>query len=115
MKATNIIWDIDDPEDAKYLPTEIEIPNGMTDEDDISDYLSDTTGFCHEGFCLALSVHDLTRDQLILLKQHHLMESQVSVSYGELAEVDTLVSDEEIFAAYADTFFSEDDFPICDE
>ena len=52
MKATNIIWDADDPEDLEGLPTEIDIPEGMTDEDTISDYLSDLTGFCHKGFAL---------------------------------------------------------------
>lgn len=53
MKAKNIQWDIDfddfDPE-VDELPTEIEIPEGMTDEDEISDYISDQTGFCHKGF-----------------------------------------------------------------
>ena len=52
MKATNIMWDID-YDDNGILPTEIEIPNGMTDEDEISDYLSNVTGYCHCGFCLA--------------------------------------------------------------
>lgn len=52
MKAKNIIWNVDDPEDLEYLPTEIEIPEGMEDEDKISDYLSDETGFCHKGFSL---------------------------------------------------------------
>ena len=50
MKAINIIWDVDFEEDLEFLPTEIEIPNGMTDEDDISDYITDETGFCHCGF-----------------------------------------------------------------
>lgn len=50
MKAINIIWDIDGAEIE--LPTEIDIPDGMTDEDEISDYLSDETGFCHYGFDL---------------------------------------------------------------
>ncbi len=51
MKATCIKWDTDaDRELHKQLPTEIELPEGMTDEDDISDYLSDVTGFCHCGF-----------------------------------------------------------------
>ena len=48
MKATNIIWDTDG-EDVD-LPTEILLPPGMTDEDEISDYISDVTGFCHMGF-----------------------------------------------------------------
>lgn len=50
MKAINIEWDTDG-EDIT-LPTEIEIPMGMIDEDEISDYLSDTTGYCHFGFTL---------------------------------------------------------------
>jgi hypothetical protein len=48
MKAINIEWDTDG-EDID-LPTEIGIPEGMTDEEEISDYLSDETGFCHYGF-----------------------------------------------------------------
>ena len=52
MKATNIEWDVDELEDLEYLPTEIEIPEGMTDEEEISDYISDETGFCHNGFVL---------------------------------------------------------------
>ena len=49
MKAINIKWDID-YDDNGYLPTEIEIPENITDEDEISDYLSDTVGYCHCGF-----------------------------------------------------------------
>lgn len=52
MKATNIEWDVDYEEDLKSLPTEIEIPNGMEADDEISDYLSDVTGFCHKGYVL---------------------------------------------------------------
>ena len=56
MKATNIEWDVSDLEEDELedldLPTEIEIPEGMEDEDDISDYISDVTGFCHYGFVL---------------------------------------------------------------
>ena len=50
MKATNILWDTDGQE--VNLPTEIEIPEGMTDEEEISDYISDETGFCHFGFTI---------------------------------------------------------------
>lgn len=32
------------------LPDEIEIPENITDMDEISDYLSDQTGYCHKGF-----------------------------------------------------------------
>ena len=52
MKAINILWDVDEEEDLENLPAEIEIPDGMNDEDEISDYLSDITGFCHKGFML---------------------------------------------------------------
>lgn len=51
MKAFNIIWDVD-PGDHTALPTEIDIPDDITDEDEISDYLSDVTGYCHKGFRL---------------------------------------------------------------
>lgn len=53
MKAINILWDTDG-EDVN-LPTEIEIPDNIDpeNEDAISDYISDVTGFCHKGFGLA--------------------------------------------------------------
>lgn len=51
MKAINIKWDTDgDINLLKELPMEIKIPEGMTDEEEISDYLSNETGFCHYGF-----------------------------------------------------------------
>lgn len=34
------------------LPDAITVPEGMTDPEDISDWLSDEYGFCHEGFQL---------------------------------------------------------------
>lgn len=52
MKAVSIEWDADSEEDLKSLPTEIDIPPELTDIDEISDYLSDLTGFCHKGFVL---------------------------------------------------------------
>jgi len=50
MKAINIQWDIDEESDAVHLPNEMEVPADITDEEDISDYLSEVTGFCHKGF-----------------------------------------------------------------
>lgn len=56
MKAINITWDVDNKEDLDMLPSEIEIPEDMIDEagevgdDEISNYLSDVTGFCHKGY-----------------------------------------------------------------
>lgn len=52
LKAINIIWDVDYKKDLKHLPKEIDIPEDITDEDEISDYISDLTGFCHSGFDL---------------------------------------------------------------
>lgn len=51
LKATNILWDTDYDDDGE-LPTEIDIPEGMTDEDEISDYLSEVTGYCRQGYVL---------------------------------------------------------------
>ena len=39
MKTINIDWDVDYEEDLEDLPTEIEIPNGITDEEEISNYI----------------------------------------------------------------------------
>lgn len=52
MKAINIKWDVDSEDELDDLPKEVEIPHEMTDTDEISDYLSDLTGFCHAGFAL---------------------------------------------------------------
>ena len=63
MKAMNIKWDTDgDEELAKELPDTIEIPEELANEaknlndenEAISDYLSDVTGFCHYGFDLVI-------------------------------------------------------------
>lgn len=50
MKAANIIWDVDFEDELELLPTEIEIPDDIYSEDDISDYISYVTGYCHMGF-----------------------------------------------------------------
>ena len=61
MKITNIKWDTDgDMKILKSLPKEIDITdefdvNDYEDDedkllDDISDWLSDTYGYCHFGF-----------------------------------------------------------------
>lgn len=61
MKAVNIEWDVDCEEDLETLPKEIEIPKEIECNDDetndylteISDYITNITGFCHKGFSLA--------------------------------------------------------------
>lgn len=56
MKAINIDWDVENPEELENLPDEIEIPSELANnyecEDEISDYITDLTGFCHYGFDL---------------------------------------------------------------
>ena len=50
MKAINIQWDTDeDKELLSFLPTEMEIPDNI-DKDDVADWLSNETGYCHFGF-----------------------------------------------------------------
>lgn len=56
MKAVNIQWDTDGDEILlAALPKEMKIPPEVVkaleeDEDAVSDYLSDQTGFCHFSF-----------------------------------------------------------------
>lgn len=57
-----------------------------------------------------MSVKDLTREQLIELKQHYYCDKNVNVSWGELADIDNIVSDEEIFEEYSNICFVEEDF-----
>ena len=53
MKATDILWDVDNEEELESLPKEVDIPVELTDEEEISDYLSELTGYCHCGFSLS--------------------------------------------------------------
>lgn len=57
---------------------------------------------------------ELNRDQRIQLKQQILVgrneDRGEGTSYGELADADELVSDEDLEAWYAGTEFSPDDF-----
>jgi hypothetical protein len=60
LKAINIKWDTDgDMEVSNELPTEMIIPDELEEMykkdreyalEEISDWLSDETGFCHDGF-----------------------------------------------------------------
>ena len=57
-----------------------------------------------------MSVYELSKNQLIELKQNYLCEVQKNVSYGELCDADNIVSDEEVFHVYSCTDFSSEDF-----
>lgn len=49
MKATCIVWATDGA--SIDLPEEMDVPAGIP-ADEVCDYLSDSTGFCVESFCI---------------------------------------------------------------
>lgn len=57
-----------------------------------------------------MKVKELNRNQLEELKQRYYTEKNENVSYGELADIDNLVSDKEVFEYYKDVDFVEEDF-----
>jgi hypothetical protein len=62
-----------------------------------------------------MTVFDLTREEKRELKCQYLAEKEEKdLSYGELANIDLLVTDSEIEDVYCDTYFSPDDF-YCNE
>lgn len=57
MKAVNIAWDCGDTgADPKTLPKQIKIPKDITDKEEMSEYVTQKTGFAHQGFELAYDV-----------------------------------------------------------
>lgn len=66
LKAINIKWDTDgDEEVLQDLPTEMIIPDELAELykkdreyalEEISDWLSDETGFCHAGFEVVMEI-----------------------------------------------------------
>jgi len=61
-----------------------------------------------------MTVQELDRDQLIELKQMYLTEKKSEVGEGdsweEIAAVDDLITDKEIFERYGGYTFGNDDF-----
>lgn len=55
MKAINVLWDVDDDSELKMLPDEIEIPEEYNSLEGISEYITNLTGFCHNGFEIAVN------------------------------------------------------------
>ena len=70
FKVTKIKWDVDkeDVEEGFSLPKEIDVPKEIVEEAmekmvlEMSDYISDKTGFCHKGF--ALECYSMTKENL---------------------------------------------------
>jgi len=99
MKATNIQWDIDLEEGETYeemklelgLPDEMELPEGMTDEEEISDYLSEVTGYCHEGFTLEHEIVEQLENATAIeykgiLFDEWTIDEETGGIYGEMCE-----------------------------
>lgn len=57
-----------------------------------------------------MTVNELSRDELIELKQKYYSKKEGNISYREMATVDRLVTDEEIFSAFENVEFTEEDF-----
>ena len=115
LRAINIEWDVDCKEDIETLPKEIDIPEELTDPDEISDYLSDKTGFCHKGFDLVRKLNvtvncsvtydsdimvpaDLDLEEAIEYAKEHMNEIPPGViERGPDPNWDSLVDDECFF------------------
>ena len=57
-----------------------------------------------------MKLSELNKDQKLILKGNILAEKSENVSFGELIEADTLVSDEELEERFGGTHFVTEDF-----
>lgn len=57
-----------------------------------------------------MTLQELTKEQKTLLKQSLLFKNEKSIFYSELADADSLISDEELEEEFGSTVFSPDDF-----
>lgn len=57
-----------------------------------------------------MSVYELNRYQMESLKTQYFMAENESISWEELADIDSLVSDLAIYEAYGRINFTEEDF-----
>lgn len=73
---------------------------------EILEYLNEAEDTFEEG----KTVRELSRKNLEELKQRYYIENHPNTSYGELVDIDDLVSDEEIFKEYEGIIFYNDDF-----
>lgn len=97
MKAVDIEWDVDTEKDLDSLPSEIDIPEGMTDEDKISDYLSEQTGFCHKGYVLEREFADIKPGDKVICcdeyahdyEEHELLISGIEFEDGYMVAFGT--------------------------
>ena len=60
MKMVKIDWDTDnDKEILETLPTEVEIPKGIYEVDEVVDWVSDKNGFCIFNFHMEYTKEDV--------------------------------------------------------
>lgn len=87
MKIKNIVWETDGNMEAlKSLPTSVDVPEGTTDVEQVSDWLSDTYGFLHNGFEI-VSLGEVTVSlETLFNKLAKQQEEAVSLTYGELVK-----------------------------
>ena len=91
---------------------------GMSKEDEDDDGIEPIDSGCHgkkkgkkKAVKSSMSVRDLPREALQELKQRYYQEmTGDDLSYGEMAAIDDIVTDEEVFDEYDGTNFTEDDF-----
>lgn len=84
MIATNIKWK---PDGKKVdLPNEIEIPANVG-EDEVAQYISDQTGFLHDGY-------DLETEEYYILSHEKKRAIHISASKYSLAEAKKVISHE---------------------
>lgn len=57
-----------------------------------------------------MDVRELNSEQLEKLKVNYYAERHEDMSYGDIVDINNLVSDKEVFEEYAGTMFTEDDF-----
>lgn len=57
-----------------------------------------------------MDVRELNREQLEELKVNYYAERHEDMSYDDIVNINNLVSDEEVFKAYAGMVFTEEDF-----
>jgi len=100
LKAINIEWDIDSDEET-VLPTEIKIPYGITDDDEISNYLSDVTGYCHKGYQLVE-----TNIKHVMVESWADMQEKYPMDRSEMTEEEEIEFVEDCFNLYEKEGFS---------
>ena len=117
MKAININWDTDG--ENVNLPNEVEIPHSVYAECDgygsiiehVSDWLTDTYGFCHYGFEVQ---HENYSYMDLLNMLYHGVNTDEAMPDGDKEEVKSMLNDLlDILFKYSDWHIIErEKFPL---